>query len=52
MKVNIVVIAIVVIAVLAFFYFIIRRNRKDQKNLERELNQKELSPDKHDEEKV
>lgn len=47
MKVNIIVIAILIVAVLAFVYFVIKRNRKDQKKLEDELNQKELPTDKH-----
>lgn len=52
MKVNIVVIAILIVAVLAFVYFVIKRNRKDQKNLEEELNQKELPTDKHQGDKI
>ncbi|WP_169306840.1 hypothetical protein [Pedobacter polaris] len=52
MKLNIVVIAIIIVAILAFVYFIVKRNRKDQKELENELNQKELTPDKHDENKI
>ena len=47
MKINTVVIAIIVVAILAFLYFIIKRNRKDQKELEQELNQKEIKPDQH-----
>ncbi len=52
MKINIVVIAIVVIAILAFFLFAIKRNKKDQKELENELNIKEFNPDKHSEDKI
>ena len=52
MKINSVIIAIVVVAILAFVYFIINRNRKDQKDLEQELNEKELSTDKHDKDKI
>ncbi len=52
MKVNSIVIALVIVAILAFVYFIIKRNRKDQKDLEEELNQKEIKPEKHDEEKI
>ena len=48
MKINPVVIAVIIIAVLGFLYFIIKRNRKDQKELEQELNQKEIKPDQHD----
>ncbi|MFA6277195.1 MAG: hypothetical protein WC622_10630 [Pedobacter sp.] len=52
MKVNTIIIAIVIVAVLAFVYFIIKRNKKDQKELENELNQREIKPNKHDEEHV
>lgn len=52
MKINTVIIAIAIIAVLAFVYFIIKRNRKDQKELEKELNDREVAPDKHDGEHV
>ncbi|MEJ5996085.1 hypothetical protein WG904_16775 [Pedobacter sp. Du54] len=52
MEVNSTVIAVAIIAILAFAYFIIKRNRKDQKNLEKELNQSELKPEKHDSEKI
>ena len=48
MKINTVIIAIVIVAIIAFVYFIIKRNRKDLKELEKELNQKEIMPDKHD----
>ncbi len=47
MKVNFILIAVAIVAVLAFVYFVIKRNRKDQKDLEKQLNQKELKPDKH-----
>jgi preprotein translocase subunit YajC len=50
MKVNTVIIAIVIIAILAFFYFIIKRNKKDQKELENELSQNEVKPDSHTDE--
>ena len=52
MEVNSTVIADLVIAILAFVYFVIKRNKKDQKNLEDELNQKEIKADKHDEEHI
>ena len=47
MKINFILIAVAVVAILGFIYFVIKRNRKDQKDLEKELNQKELKPDKH-----
>lgn len=52
MKINTVVIAIIIISILAFVIFAVKRNRKDQKKLENELNQKELTPDKHKEDKI
>jgi len=52
MKINVVVIAIIIVAILAFVYFVIKRNKKDQKELENELNTRELNPDKHKEDKV
>ncbi|MGF1923518.1 MAG: hypothetical protein ACQUHE_05020 [Bacteroidia bacterium] len=41
-----------VIAILAFMYFVIKRNRKDQKDFEKELNEREVKPNKHGEDKV
>ncbi len=52
MKINIVIIAIVIVAVVAFVYFVIKRNKIDQKDLEQELNEKEVSPKKHDGEHI
>lgn len=52
MKINVVIIAIVIVAILGFVYFIVKRNKKDQKELENELNQKEITPEKHDGEHV
>lgn len=52
MKSNTIVIALLVVAILAFVYFIIKRNRKDQKSLEKDLNQREVKPEKHDEEHI
>ena len=49
MEFNVVVISILVVAIILFVVFVIKRNRKDQKSLEKELNQKEITPDKHDE---
>lgn len=47
MKVNFILIAVAIVAILGFIYFLIKRNHKDQKDLEKELNQKELKPEKH-----
>ncbi|HTM98825.1 MAG TPA: FeoB-associated Cys-rich membrane protein [Pedobacter sp.] len=52
MKSNSIVIALLIVAILAFVYFIIKRNRKDQKSLEKELNQREVKPEKHDDEHI
>ena len=52
MKINIVIIAILVIAILALVYFVIKRNRKDQKELVNELNNRDIKPEKHEEDKV
>jgi preprotein translocase subunit YajC len=52
MKINFILIAVAIVAILGFVYFIIKRNQKDQKDLEKELNQKELKPDKHSDERV
>lgn len=52
MEVNRTVIAVLVIAILIFVYFIIKRNKKDRKSLEEELNQNDIKPDKHDEEHI
>lgn len=49
MEFNVVVISILVVAIILFVVFVIKRNRKDQKSLEKELNEKELTPDRHDE---
>lgn len=52
MKINFILIAVAIVAILGFIYFVIKRNRKDQKELERELNQKELRPEKHNSERI
>lgn len=48
MKINFILIAVVVVAILGFIYFVIKKNYKDQKDLEKELNQKEIKPEKHE----
>lgn len=47
MKINFILIAVAVVAILGFIYFVVKRNQKDQKELEKELNQKEVKPEKH-----
>ena len=48
MEINYLVVVPVLILVIALILFLIRRNRKDQKKLEQELNESELKPEKHD----
>lgn len=52
MKINFILIAVAIVAILGFIYFVVKRNHKDQKDLEKELNQKELRPDKHSSDKI
>jgi len=52
MEINYLVVVPVLILVIALILFLIRRNRKDQKKLERELNQSELKPEKHDKDHI
>lgn len=52
MEFNSTVIGIGIIIILAFIYFVIKRNKKDQKNMENELNQAEIKPDKHEGDKI
>lgn len=52
MEENGLLIVVGVIAILAFMYFVIKRNRKDQKDFEKELNEREVKPNKHTEDKV
>lgn len=52
MEVNKFVIGILVIVILAFVYFVIKRNKKDQKKMEREFNEKEVSPKKHEGDRI
>lgn len=48
MEFNVIVISVLVVAIALFVVFVIKRNRKDQKSLEKELNENELTPDKND----
>lgn len=52
MKLNEWVIAIIVVSVLAFVYFIVKRNKVDQKALENDLNEREVKPGSHDEPRI
>ena len=52
MEENGLVIVFGALAILVFVYFVIKRNRKDQKELENEINQREVKPKKHDSESI
>ncbi|MGE6219248.1 hypothetical protein ACQKCH_05435 [Nubsella zeaxanthinifaciens] len=52
MKINFIIVAVALVAILGFIYFVIKRNRKDQTELEKELNQSELKAPKHSAPKV
>lgn len=49
MEFNVVVISILVVAIALFIVFVIKRNKKDRKDLEKDLNERELPTDKHEE---
>lgn len=49
MDLNMAIIGILIVLLIPFIFFIIRKNRKDQRELEDELNKREMNPDKHDE---
>ncbi len=50
MKANYPIVVIVVIAAIILITFLVRRNRKDEKKFEKDLNQSEMKPEKHDDE--
>jgi len=52
MEVNYNIIVPVVFAVLVLILFLIRRNRKDAKKFEKEVNQTETITDKHDKDRI
>ena len=47
MEINYVIVGFVLLGVILLLVWLIRRNRKDQKELERKLNLFDLEPDKH-----
>ena len=49
---NLILIVLAALAILLFMYFIIKRNYKDQKEFENEINQKEVKPDQHSGDKI
>jgi preprotein translocase subunit YajC len=52
MEVNYVVIGLILLAAIVFIVWFIKRNRKDKKEFEEEINRKELPPEQHDEDQV
>lgn len=52
MELNTAVIAVVVILAILLLIFIIRRNFRDQKDLEEKIKKTELGIDRHKEEKI
>jgi len=52
MEINYLLIGLVVLVVIILIIWLITRNRKDQKDLERKLNQSELNPEKHKEDRI
>ena len=52
MEVNYFIVVLVLLAAILFILWFIKRNRKDKKEFEKEINQKELTPEKHDEDRI
>lgn len=52
MNVNVDVLVILGLVVFILVWVVIRRNKKDQKEMEKELNAREMKPEKHDEEHI
>ncbi|WP_413670196.1 hypothetical protein ACEN9X_09790 [Mucilaginibacter sp. Mucisp86] len=51
-QVNYPIVIIVVIAVIILLIWIIRRNRKDEKQLEKDIIQSELKPEQNDDKEI
>jgi preprotein translocase subunit YajC len=51
MDVNYVVVALVVLGIILLIVFLIRRNNKDRRDFEKQLNDTEIKPDQHTVEK-
>ena len=45
--INYTILGIVLILIILFVIFIIRRNNKDRKSFERDLNKSEMEPEQH-----
>ncbi len=52
MEMNYVIVGLVVVAVIVLIVWLVRRNRKDEKNFERTVNASELNPEKHKEDEI
>jgi preprotein translocase subunit YajC len=48
MNINYPIVAIVLLVFILLIIFLIRRNQKDKKKLEREICEGEMQPEKHD----
>ena len=48
MEINYAIAAAVLIAVAALIFFLIRKNEKDRKKIEKEIIDSEIKPEKHD----
>ena len=40
------------VAIVGFVFFIVKKNKRDQKDFENEINEKEIRPNKHDSDKI
>ena len=52
MELNIGIVAVVAILAILLIFFTIRRNLRDQKDLENTINETELGPDRHKEDRI
>lgn len=52
MDINYLVIGLVLVAVFALIIYLIRRNSKDRRKLEKDIARAELKPDKHNEDEA
>lgn len=52
MTINYPLLGIFLLAVIILIVFLLRRNRKDEQKFEKQMNQSELNPEKHDDDEV
>jgi preprotein translocase subunit YajC len=52
MEINYAIVIPVVLVAVLFVAWLVRRNMKDEKKIENEMNQAEIKPEKHDEDQV